>query len=377
MIVGIDNITPGTSTSASSSLGGMRPYLADLLEGLPAILPSWQFKLFTPTWNEPFRARHPNLATVRVRSPRNRVGRVLFEQAVLPAQIAIHNVDLWLGTCNYLPLFTAARTVLLIQSHQFFTNPEAFTRGRGAWLRLITSRSVAKANLVGVQCESAGQTLRKYIPLAPEKLRVIFNRVPEMATDFGFDIWSLLGVRCPYLVYISGFYPFKNHARLVEAFRRIKTRIPGLKLLLVGGGDRANRFRNLDPDVMVTGRVPDAAIPALYRNALASLFPSLEETFGLPVLEAMSVGCPVITSARSSMAELASDAAVLVDPCDPVSIADGMARVIEDPDLRKDLSRRGPLRAAAFTRERTVEAVASALREAATQAYPALAYNTE
>jgi len=77
------------------------------------------------------------------------------------------------------------------------------------------------------------------------------------------------------------------------------------------------------------------------------------------------------------MAELASDAAVLVDPYDPVSIADGMARVIEDPDLRKDLSRRGPLRAAAFTRERTVEAVASALREAATQAYPALAYNTE
>ena len=122
----------------------------------------------------------------------------------------------------------------------------------------------------------------------------------------------------------------------------------------------------LENDVLFLGRVPQSDIPGLYRNARASVFPSLEETFGLPVLESMSLDCPVVTSNRSSMAEVAGDAAVLVDPQSVEAIAGGLRRILTDPDLRQDLIRKGHQRCAFFTRENTVASLAAALGDLST-----------
>ena len=378
MIVGIDNITPGTSTSASLSVGGMRPYVQDLLLGLPGLFPDWQFKFFTPPWNEPFEIRDPNVEVVLCPGAvKSRPGRVWFEQVRLPGIIARENIGIWLGTCNYLPLRIRCRTLLLIQSHQFFTNPEAFGRLRGAWLRGIVRRSVRKADHVGVQCHDAKRTLLKYLKVPPDSVSVIYNRLVDLepanpapanlepAND------TSPGIPRPYLLYISGLYPFKNHARLIAAFARIRPEFPGLALLLAGGGS-SGQLRGmaasygLENDVLFLGRVPQSAIPGLYRNARASVFPSLEETFGLPVLEAMSLDCPVVTSNRSSMAEVAGDAAVLVDPQSVEAIAGGLRRILTDPDLRQDLIRKGHQRCAFFTRENTVASLAAALGDLST-----------
>ena len=368
MIVGIDNITPGTSTSASLSVGGMRPYVQDLLLGLPGLFPNWQFKFFTPPWNEPFEIRHSNVEVVLCPGAvKSRPGRVWFEQVRLPGIIARENIGMWLGTCNYLPLRIRCRTLLLIQSHQFFTNPEAFGILRGAWLRGIVRRSVRKADHVGVQCHDAKRTLLKYLEVPPDSVSVIYNRLvdPGPVND------TSPGIPRPYLLYISGLYPFKNHARLIAAFARIRPEFPGLALLLAGGGP-SGQLRGmaasygLENDVLFLGRVPQSAIPGLYRNARASVFPSLEETFGLPVLESMSLDCPVVTSNRSSMAEVAGDAAVLVDPQSVEAIAGGLRRILTDPDLRQDLIRKGHQRCAFFTRENTIASLAAALGDLST-----------
>jgi glycosyltransferase involved in cell wall biosynthesis len=382
MIVGIDNITPGTSTSSTLSVGSMRPYVQDLLLGLPALFPNWQFKFFTPAWNEPFEVAHRNVEVVTCgQSPRNRPGRIWFEQTRLPRIIADEKIDIWLGTCNYLPLRATCKTVLLVLSHQFFTHPEAYGRVRRAWLRWVVTRSVRLADRVGVQCEDAKKTLRRYIDVPERSLSVVYHRPATTNRDRPSDpetddaaIGKILGRKRPYILYVSAFYPFKNHPRLIEAFSRIRRDFPDLALILAGGngegrtadGLRAEAIRrNIGADVFFTGHTPPAALAILYRNAQLAVFPSLEETFGLPVIEAMSFGCPVVTSNRSSMAEIAGDAARLVDPENIESIAAGMTDLLSSETLRHSLIRKGRARSGFFTKERTLEGVAEALKSVA------------
>jgi glycosyltransferase involved in cell wall biosynthesis len=119
--------------------------------------------------------------------------------------------------------------------------------------------------------------------------------------------------------------------------------------------------------VHTLGFVPEAQLTWLYRNATAFVFPSLYEGFGLPILEAMSAGTPVITSDRGAMAEVADDAALLVAPEDPTALADALARVTTHPGTRDDLATRGAARAGEFTweraAERTMQVYGSAARE--------------
>lgn len=345
----------------------MRPYVQDLLLGVPALFPEWRFKFFTPAWNEPFQVAHENVEMVVCRhAPRHRPARVLFEQTVLPGIIVREGVDIWLGTCNYLPLVVRARTLVLVQSHQFFTHPETFGAIRRRWLPWIVRRSLRRADRIGVQCADAGKTLRRFVDVPEGRVHVVSNRLTD-AGDGQLDLDVTNGR--PYLLYLSGFYAFKNHRRLVEAFERVKHLWPGLALVLAGGGKPD--LPKLSGDVILTGRIPQAAIPSLYRKAVAMVFPSLEETFGLPVLEAMSFGCPVVTSDRSSMAEIAGHAALPVNPTSIDSIAEGMRQILLDDGLRRRLAERGRAQCALFSKERTIAAVGEALRQVA-----GLAYNT-
>ena len=347
----------------------MRPYIQDLLLGLPALFPNWHFKFFTPAWNERFETRGTNVEViVCTEVSKSRLKRVWFEQTRLPRLIAAENVDIWLGTCNYLPLLARCKTLLLIQSHQFFTNPEAFGVIRRYFLQWVVSRSVELADRIGVQCEDARRTLLKYVDVPEESVSVIYNRLVDIGSSEAAPAAAdVIGCDRPYLLYISGLYPFKNHARLIEAFARIHPRFPDLALVLAGGGADENLKtlavrHDVENDVIFLGRVPQAAIAALYRNARASVFPSLEETFGLPVLEAMSQECPVLTSNRSSMAEIAGDAAVLVDPESVDSIATGLMELLSE-NGREERIKKGRDRCRFFTKEKTIQSLAAALNE--------------
>ena len=371
MIVGIDNITPGTSTSSSLTVGSMRLYMQDLLVGLPALFPDWQFKFFTPAWNEPFDIGHANVEVVICSGvSKSRLQRVLFEQLKLPRLIAAEKIDLWLGTCNYLPLAVRCRTLLIVHSHQFFTNPEAYGRLRGMFLRWIVAMSVRRADRIGVQCEDAKRKLLKFVPVPDTAVSVTYNRLAETPSSASP---GTAPVR-PYLLYISAFYLFKNHPRLIEAFARIRDEFPGLALVLGGGdadGQTAARLKSVayefgaENDVIFLGKVERPALPELYRQAVASVFVSLEETFGLPILEAMSFDCPVVTSDRSSMAEIAGDAALLADPENVESIAAALKQILGSETLRQELRTKGQIRCRQFTKQKTIEAIAAAIDKVA------------
>jgi len=171
-----------------------------------------------------------------------------------------------------------------------------------------------------------------------------------------------------YVLYVGNRRPHKNLGRLMAAYRRSGV-APAVRLVMTGPFDR-NVERLVEKEgirgrCVCLGAVPEERMPALYRGARAVVLPSLYEGFGLPVVEGMACGVPVITSNCTGMAEVAGDAALLVDPRSTESIADGLATIITDSGLRERLVRRGIARAGGFSWDRTGGDVATVLCEVA------------
>jgi glycosyltransferase involved in cell wall biosynthesis len=168
-----------------------------------------------------------------------------------------------------------------------------------------------------------------------------------------------------FVLYAGNVKPHKNLERLIDAFSLVRQRgLDHLKLVLIGDDiskyaalRRAVHQHQLHKYVRFLGYLPQETLAVMYRLAGVFVFPSLYEGFGLPPLEAMASGTPVVTSNVSSLPEVVADAAVLVDPYDPVAIADGVARVLTDENLRVDLRRRGLARAHQFSWEQSVRRV--------------------
>jgi alpha-1,3-rhamnosyl/mannosyltransferase len=179
------------------------------------------------------------------------------------------------------------------------------------------------------------------------------------------------GIRRPFVLAAGTLEPRKNLPRLIEAFARLPEELAErYELVLAGAPGWATQATRANIDrhahlVHALGYVPDADLRALYRQAELVCYPSLEEGFGLPVLEAMTAGTAVLTSDRSSMPEVGGDAAVYADPRDVRSIAAGLQQLLADPERRTELGRRGRQRAARFTWRRTAQLTLEAIEAAA------------
>jgi len=185
------------------------------------------------------------------------------------------------------------------------------------------------------------------------------DRVHEVRARFA------LGER--YLLYVGQLSSRKNLVRVLEAFSRLD---PGVQLVCAGPRSRgqeaidaAHRRLGLSERVRFLGPVPDGALPALYAGALAHLLLSLDEGFGLPVIEAFSAGTPVLASDRGAIPEVAGGAAMLVDPTDVPAMSRAMQRIVEDAAYRDVLARKGKARAAEFTWARAARATLDVYRE--------------
>ena len=169
----------------------------------------------------------------------------------------------------------------------------------------------------------------------------------------------------PFVLYVGNIKPHKNIERLIDAFGRARSQCPDdLKLIIIG--DEISKYpalrqsvhkHKLDKHVRFLGFQPMETLAAFYRLARAFVFPSLYEGFGLPPLEAMACGAPVVTSNVSSLPEVAGGAALLVDPYDADAIADGIVRAVTDEALRADLIARGQERARSFSWAQSVRKI--------------------
>lgn len=257
-----------------------------------------------------------------------------------------------------------ARSLFTLHDLIFELFPQHHRRYNYWFLKLMMPRFLRAADrIVTVSEQSRSDAVRLY-GIDPERVTVIHNGVeshfrPAPAAA-GEDRAALDRYSLParYLLHVGTIEPRKNLIRLLEAFGRVRESHPTLKLVLVGQKGwlyepffEALARSGLEEHVLLPGYVSDADLPALYRQAACFVFPTVYEGFGLPALEALACGTPVVASRSSSLPEVTGGAALLVDPYDPAAIAAAIRRVLEDEALAARLRDAGPRRAAVFTWE--------------------------
>jgi glycosyltransferase involved in cell wall biosynthesis len=295
----------------------------------------------------------------------NRPIRILWEQLILPFQIRSLKIDVLLSAGMTAPFFSPVPSILVIFDLQHVNQPQNFSRLHLFFLKTIIDLSAKTSDGIITISEHVKKDIIKYYKIGAENIAVAHLAVNhELFFPLGIDNLSSIRTKyklpARYLLYAAALLPHKNHARLLQSFKEVVKGIPGTTLVLTGAWDKGHEKiasliseLGLQKDVIMLGWIPFEDIPILYRGAEIFIFPSLHEGFGLPILEAMASGVPVVCSRIEPLVEIAGNAAVLVDPYDKSDIVRGMLSVFRDKALRMKLIEAGILRAKTFTWERT------------------------
>jgi glycosyltransferase involved in cell wall biosynthesis len=297
----------------------------------------------------------------------SRPARLAWEQTQLPAALERLGADVLHSTHHTLPVRPMhARRIVTMHDVTFFRLRDRYPPVRRLYMQTSTRLAARVADAIIVPSRAVRDDVTRTLGVPAEKVRVVYEaaaeqyrpvvRGPAEATA------RRAGIDPPYLLSVGSLEPGKNRGRIIRALRHLRDAGVDARLAVVG--QKAWRYEQdfalarelgMEDRIEWLGYVPAEDMPALYSAATAFVFPSLYEGFGLPVLEAMACGTPVITSEVSATAEVAGDAALLVDPQSVPAIADALRRVLTDEALRCDLRERGLRRAAEFSWARAAE----------------------
>ena len=292
----------------------------------------------------------------------------VFEQVKIPLVLKREGVTLFHAPHYVLPPLVSCRSVVTIHDciHLMFPQylPNRFALAYASTSIALASRRATRVLTVS---ESSKRDILRFVDVPPDKIDVIYNAYDERFAVEPRDedvvrVRERFQLQDAFVLYAGNVKPHKNLERLIEAFDLVRTRgLDHLKLVLIGDEiskyaalRRAVHQHQLHKHVRFLGYLPEETLAVMYRLAGVFVFPSLYEGFGLPPLEAMASGTPVVTSNVSSLPEVAGNAALLVDPYDPEAIADGIYRVLTDDALRHELRQKGVARARQFSWETSV-----------------------
>lgn len=307
-------------------------------------------------------------------SNERRTLRTLSEHAYSPMRLPFSRIDVF-DTLMAPALNPFWSLVVHMKTMHAFTTPESLTFGVRTYRRLSYPRTVRVAELIIINSKSIRAEIQRHLEVDPAKLRLVYEAVDH-------DLFApsdpraararvtAFGVTRPYVLFVSSLWPYKNCEGLLRGFARARDRLEGRQLVVVGAA-RDERYAaslhaltaalGIGDDVVFVGGVPLDETAAFYQGADVFVYPSRNETFGLPILEAMACACPVVTSDVSSMPEIAGGAAVLCDPSDPASIARGILTALGAGDRLRDA---GVRRARQFTWGATASTTLDVYREA-------------
>lgn len=268
------------------------------------------------------------------------------------ALTGLNGNDIFFSPGYNTPLFCRSPFVFTIHDLSHFYCPENSSAAIRLYYSTVLKRACGRAAKIFTVSEFTRKQIISWAGVQEDKVLNVGCGVDD-AYHPGRETY---GLPCPYLLCVSNRKEHKNEIPLVEAFARAK--IDDNIHLVFTGAAEANLMRRIDQHrlsdrVLFLGVVPEGKLPSLYRGAIALVFPSLYEGFGLPVLEAMASGTPVVTSNVTAIPEIAGDAALLVDPTCVEDIADAIEQILEDRTSRERLRDRGLKRAAMFSWART------------------------
>ncbi len=294
---------------------------------------------------------------------RNKLIRILGEQVYLPRLVRRKGIDLLFSPCNIGPRNPSVPMVITLFDLHWLRFPELFSPLRLAYLRRALTWSTRQAEAVLTISENSKQDLINLLSVPEEKITVtyvgldpLFREIPEKSELQ--DLRRRYGLKDRFILSVGQLHKRKNIPGLLQAFRRLADHSPwNVQLVLAGGeGDGAAEVREavrpIGRDrVVFTGCLPDEDLLRFYHAAECLVYPSFYEGFGLPVLEAMACGCPVITSNVSSLPEVAGEAALLIDPYRIETITNALVSLLTNPGLAQTLIQKGFEQARRFTWE--------------------------
>ncbi len=353
-------------------VGGTEIYLRSLLAALADIDSENEYIIFTnrETGGDLVPARtnfHYHPQSVRAV---HRPMRLVWEQTGMPLAVKRARIDVLFNPGFTCPAVCPCPSVTVFHDLQHKRHPEHFRWFDLPFWRLFLYLAARRSQLLVAVSKATGDDLQRYYGLPAGKIRVVPEGVDNRFFEIGQNRSSVPAE--PFLLVVSTSHPHKNLDRLISAFASFRKERPGFRLVIAGlRGFYADRLEEqirelqLTDSVCLTGWIPRDELYDLFLRAKAFLYPSTFEGFGLPVLEALAAGIPSACSNIEPLHSLAGEAALQFDPADDKAILDAMRRLTSDEALQRELSQRGPARAAVFSWHKCAEATLAALREAA------------
>lgn len=368
---------------ALGEVSGVGAYARALVEGLARVDGETDYLLygifcecFPHDWRRAPVPRAPHMK-LHQRWRSDRWVRARWQRFPLYRDRLLGGVDVLHCTAYDAPLLDHTRLVVTIHDLNHFLFPQFHTRANYDFVTRSVHHAARRADLILTDSESSRREILRFLHVPQERVEVIhlaaaplFSQAPEEGG--AARVRAKYDLPGPYFLAVGSLEPRKNLPRTLEAYRAYLDGGGDATLVAAGGAGWKNEAIHaaverlgLAGRVRFTGYVPLEDLPALYRGAELFLYPSIYEGFGLPVLEAMACGTPVITGNTSSLPEVAGDAALLVDPEDTGAIAAALSRLAGDSALRDDLAARGRVQAARFSWDETARRTAAAYRRVA------------
>ena len=338
------------------AVGGSETQLRNLVSKLAAIDSHNEYVLFTNRENSGgFNLDQPNFFEVRCPLPaRFRPARILWEQFILPIQCQWHRIDLLHSPGYVSPIALPCPSVVSIHDMNYFFFPQDWSKLALWVLKILVPLSARVSSQVIAVSQSSKRQIMKTLKISEDKINVTYNGVNEIFHSHHsrreiLEMKNRMGIKGNFILSVAFSHPHKNLSRLLQAYHILR-KDKGIthQLLLTGnpGRDHSELVRmvrklGINQEVIFTGYLPDHLMPLVYQAADLFVFPSLYEGFGLPILESMACGTPVVSSNAASLPEVVGRAGILVDPHDVNKMAGAMYRVLSDKSLAQDLVKKG------------------------------------
>jgi glycosyltransferase involved in cell wall biosynthesis len=351
------------ATELGRQRGGNESFIAGLIEGLARLNPPLRVTLLVCDWGRPLRMPptfdQVNLGTYR------QLPFLLWQQTLALRRLQAD----WYLANFFLPPILPCRGAVVVHDLSFRAHPDYFPPFVSWYMKWLTGLGIRQARRILTVSDFSRQELTRFYPVDPAKIAVINNGVGQ---QFGpaqnpadEEILTRYGVTGPYIFALGNIHPRKNLARLLAAYVRLKAERTSMPVMVWGGLQRWESDVLVEQaqaaGVILPGFIEQADLPTFYRQAEMLVYPSLYEGFGLPPMEAMACGTPVITSNTTSLPEVVGQAALTVDPTSPAEIASAMAKLLDDACLAQTLRQAGFERSQTFTWERTAQRLLVAL----------------
>ena len=389
LTIGID----ATDITSDMFKGGIYHYIINLFSHLREIDTENQYIIYFNYLLEVHHAMCSEamdlLAGKNMHIVHSRFPRRLRKKFKIPANFFIGNVDIFHGPFdNVLPVLGCKKIVTIHDVRYFDVYPRLYEllpelsdysidsnsyEGWDSWMKSMRKRvrtAVKRADHIITVSQSSKRAIQRFLGADASSIHTVYNGVSPLFRPIREETQLMktrekYGIERDYLLFVGHIDPFKNILTMLDAYSRVRNEIGSSvpRLILISPTPERDWFYkvvqqkiarlSLQDDIIILGNVPDEDLPSFYSGAEALLLPSLYEGFGLPAIEAMACGTPVIASDICSLPEVVGDAAMLVDPYSVHSIADGIRKILSDETLKSELSVRGIERSKLFSWEKT------------------------